>query len=88
MNRNQFTGGLEPLRGFTVLHTLDLDQNKLTGGLEPLRGCTALDLLYLDDNNLTGGLESHLGAARHCTFSTSRAIIWQAASSRSGAARP
>jgi len=63
LSHNQWTGGLEPLQGFTALKGLYLGNNLMMGGLEPLQGCTALGVLYLKNNRMTGGLE----ALRGCT---------------------
>ena len=57
LSNNQWTGGLEPLRGCTALQRLFLFSNELAGGLEPLRGCTGLTELNLAANRLTGSLE-------------------------------
>ena len=57
LSNNQWTGGLEPLRGCTSLFWLEVSGNFLTGSLEPLRGCTALEELSATRNRLTGDLE-------------------------------
>ena len=57
LDKQQLTGGLEPLQSCTALQELNLSENKLTGSLEPLRRCTALQELFLWMNELTGDLE-------------------------------
>ena len=63
-SKNQLTGGLEPLRGFTQLS--ELENNLLTGGLEPLRGCTDLQWLEFENNQLVPSDEDTAHFEKQC----------------------
>ena len=65
-SKNQLTGGLEPLRGFTQLSELFLESNLLTGGLEPLRGCTDLQWLEFENNQLVPSDEDKAHFEKQC----------------------
>ena len=69
MAHNHLTGGLEPLKGCTLLLGLYLSRNRITGSLEPLQSCTAL--LTCDTS---GCVFSHVSGVVMLTPDTSRYV--------------